>query len=326
MTFRLGLILGFMMMLATEPASAQAQARAVDPFDYPPKVRMPTQEEVSQVSRSVQDARAAYARGDLDQAAAQYLLILELLHRTFGQYHPFTLEVSANYATAQSSAGRYEIARPIQELAARGLMDYYGEDDPRARVILGALATTYREMGETDRAVRILLWMVNKDLDNPAVKPAETLPQLLDLAGVLVWAERYEEARPFLTVSEQAYAELGRVEPRFERRIAALSGSIHAAQDRPLEAEAAFRRALATDVSGYDTGLGPHITLQTMEELADVLIRTRQSGEALETYRDMGALLTARAGTEGRGRSEVNTFAGAFRGLVRAAWDVGSER
>ena len=317
---RLGLIFAFSMTLIAGPAMAQA----VDPFDYPPKVRMPTQEEVSQVSRSVQEARAAYATGDLDQAATQYLLILELLDRTFGQYHPFTLEVSANYAVVQSSAGRYETARPIQELAARGLMDYYGEDDPRARTILGALATTYREMGETDRAVRILLWMVNKDLDNPAMNPAETLPQLLDLAGVLVWAGRHEEAQPFLTVSEQAYAELGRVEPRFERRISALSGDIHTAQGRLVEAEAAYRRALASDVDGDETGLGPQITLQTMQSLAGVLTRTRQRRAALETYREMSALLTQRAGMEGRGRTEVNAFASVFRGLVRSAWSVGA--
>lgn len=43
-----------MMTLAMESASAQAQVQAADPFDYPPKVRMPTHDEVNQVSRSVQ--------------------------------------------------------------------------------------------------------------------------------------------------------------------------------------------------------------------------------------------------------------------------------
>ena len=315
---RLGLILLFAAALASGPVMAQS----VSPFDYPAMVRAPTLEEVRQSRLYVADAKAAYRRGDLEQAATQYLLVLEMLNRTFGQYHPFTLEVSSDYALTLSAAGRYEIARPIQELAARGLLDYYGENDGTARTILEALAATYRDMGETDRAVRILLWLVNKDLANLDAVPAETLPLMLLLTDVLISAERYSEAQPFLTVSKQAYAELGRVEPRFERRIAVLSGDVHASEGRTAEAEAAYREALATEIEGDQTGLGPQITLQTMQSLASVLTRTGQEQEALDTYRGMGELLTARAGAEGRGRSEINAHAGVFRRLVRSAWRV----
>lgn len=318
MLIRMGLILSMMVALAASAAAAQA----VDPFDYPPKFRAPTTDEVRQARASVQDASRALSRGDVETAATQYLLVLELLERTYGQYHPFTLEVSADYGLARSTAGQYEIARPIQELAARGLMDYYGENDPRARKVLDALAATYRDMGETDRAVRIWLWALNKDLEDPEKKPAETLPLLLSLASVLMATERYEEAQPFLAVSEQAYAELGRVDPAFERRIAVLAGNIHALQDRPAEAELAYRRALAVDVGGDDTGLAPLIRLETMLSLAVVLTEMQRSQDALVVYRDMADILTERAGREGRGHAEVRNHPRVFKGRVRSAWRV----
>lgn len=317
--------LGLILTLAAALASGPAIAQSLNPFDYPPEVRMPTLQETRDARVANAAATAANARGDLDEAGTLYLVALELLDRTFGPSHPFTLEVSMTYALNRASAGDYATARPLLEQAATGLRRYYGDDEPTVRQTLSVLATVYRDLGETDRAIRILTWMVNRDLDNPEVKPAEVLPQLLSLAGVLIAADRHGEAQPVVDVSVRAYAELGREEPRFAQHLAVLSGHIHAAQDRPLEAEAAYRRALAIEVSGSDSGQGPRIRLQTLQSLADVLTRTEQGGEALETYRDMGAVLTARAGAEGRGRSEVNAYADVFRGLVRAAWTVEAE-
>ena len=313
---------GLILVLWAAPATGAAHAQSTNPFDYPPQIRMPTLQETRDARVANQAATAANARGDLDEAGTLYLVALELLDRTFGPGHPFTLEVSMTYALNRASAGDYATARPLLEQAATALRRYYGDDEPTVRQTLFVLATVYRDTGEWDRAIRILTWMVNRDLDNPEVKPAELLPQLLSLASVLIAADRHAEVQPILDVSAQAYAELGREEPGLAQHLAVMTGHVHAAQDRPLDAEAAFRRALAMEVRGSDTGQGPRIRLQTMQSLADVLTRTGQGGEALETYRGMGALLTARAGAEGRGRSEVNAYAGVFRGLVRTAWTV----
>jgi CHAT domain-containing protein/tetratricopeptide (TPR) repeat protein len=188
------------------------------------------------------------------EAEPLYRRALAIMEMARGPEHPDLREALGKLASNLEQQQRFAEAEPLRQRALALMEMARGPDDPSLRPVLNSLALLYKRQGryfEAERLYKRLLVLAETEPGGPDNTYARTARA--DLIEVLNGQARYAEAEPLMR------RELAAAEARFAVDPKAVVGqmALHNAlnqlgrllrdSNRPAEAEALFRRALAND-------------------------------------------------------------------------------
>jgi tetratricopeptide (TPR) repeat protein/CHAT domain-containing protein len=183
-----------------------------------------------------------------------YQRTLAILEMALGPEHRDLREPLAKLASVYEAQRRYDEAAPLRQRALASAEKAYGHDDPSIRTSLNSLAFLYKRQGryrEAEPLYKRVLALVEKAQggpDNPSASSARA-----ELIEVYNAQARYGEAEPLLraelaAAERKAVADANNVIGKMGLHNARNQlGRLLRDTNRPSEAEALFRRALADD-------------------------------------------------------------------------------
>src|SRR5262245_56668747 len=188
------------------------------------------------------------------EAQPLYRRGLAIMERAQGSEHPDLREALGKLATSYEQQQRFAEAEPLRQRALALVEKQRGRDDPSLRPLLSNLAFLYKRQGryaEAEGLYKRILDLAEKEPGGPDNTYARSARA--DLIEVYNAQARYAEAEPFMR------RELAAAEARFagDPKGVVSQMALHNAlnqlgrllrdTNRPAEAEALFRRALAND-------------------------------------------------------------------------------
>ncbi len=197
--------------------------------------------------------------GRFEESDSLFNRSMNWMRAHLGKEHPTYVTALRNQANLYENLGLYEPAEALL-LEAKAISENAQLRDTldwRIRLDLGNL---YFRMGEHEKAEGFFLEVKNLiEATSPKVS-LQYLATLINLAGLCVKTERYEEARPFFEEAEKAFAE----EPGFKEHLFYLNYKNNlAAFHMDLEEYETARPLLQDAIALYEITLGEENPLRT---------------------------------------------------------------
>ncbi len=254
------------------------------------------------------------ARGQYDEATAEFLAAAKVLERSLGESHPLVMRCLTNAGQSLNEAGKYAEARPLLERALALRISLLGPDHPELIASHAYLGIALKGEGRLQEAISqqrrgVEIAQTKLPPDHPDLGSA-----LAALGASLMLAGQLDEA---LSAHQRALVLQTKDAPgsQYEASAHAAVADVLLLQHQLARAEPEYRTAIAQ----YEKAVGAQSgrLASPLHGLGELLLEAKRPREAVPVLERACAL----AAGEGPLEHGQNCFA-----LARALWESGGDR